>query len=94
MTIVLWVAAAAIALLVLDRLLLSMERRGWIYYRKKKPSGTSLGNAFLEIQSILEPSKKMIVAVKKEEKKEQAESGDPPQAGDDGETKGTEPSPE
>jgi hypothetical protein len=94
MKIVLWVAAAAIALLALDRLLLSMERRGWIYYRKKQPNRTSLGNAFLEIQSILEPSKKMMVVAKKEEKKEQAESGDPPRAGDDGENKGANPAPE
>jgi hypothetical protein len=94
MIIVLWVATAAIALLVLDRLLLLMERRGWIYYRKKQPSRTSLGNAFLEIQSILEPSKKIMVVVKKEEKKEQSESGDPPRAGDDDDTKGTEPASE
>ena len=83
MKISLWIAAAGLILFLLDKLFLWMERRGWIYYRKKKPSRSSLGNAFLEVQSFLEPSKKIMVEVKKDEKKEQAESGDPPQPGED-----------
>ena len=81
MKIFLWIAGAVIALFLLDKILLKMEARGWIYYSKKKPSRSSLGNAFLEIQSFLEPSKKELVEVMKDEKKEQAESGDPPQTG-------------
>ena len=81
MKIFLWIAGAVIALFLLDKILLKMEARGWIYYRKKKPSRSSLGNAFLEIKSFLEPSKKELVEVMKDEKKEQAESGDPPQTG-------------
>jgi hypothetical protein len=84
MKILLWVAAAAIVLVLLDKALLMMEARGWIYYRRKQPSRGSLGNAFLEIQSYLEPSKKALVEVMKEEKKEQAESGDPPEPGEKG----------
>ena len=81
MKIFLGIAAAGIVLFLLDRILLKMESRGWIYYRRKKPSQSSLGNAFLEIQSMLEPSKKVLVEIKKEEKKEQADSGDPPKPG-------------
>lgn len=81
MKILLWIAAAGIVLFLLDRLLLKMEERGWIYYRKKKPSRSSLGSAFLEIQSFLEPSKKEIAEIMMEEKKEQADSGDPPLPG-------------
>ncbi len=81
MKIFLWIAAAGMVVFLLDRLLLKMERRGWIYYRKSKPSRTSLGNAFLEIQSLLEPSKKEILEVRREDKKEQAESGEPPEPG-------------
>jgi hypothetical protein len=33
------IAAAACLLWLLDRLLLRMEARGWIYYRKKQPEG-------------------------------------------------------
>lgn len=81
MKLILWIAAAGAALVLLDRLLLRMEARGWIYYRRKKPSATALGNAFLEIQSLLEPSKKTTVEIRKEDKKEQQESGEPENPG-------------
>lgn len=82
MKIILWVVGIGIAMFLLDKALLKMESRGWIYYRKKAPTRSSLGNAFLEIQSLLEPSKKAMVEVMKEEKKEQADSGDLPEAGE------------
>jgi hypothetical protein len=81
MKIILWIVGIGIALFLLNKALLKMESRGWIYYRRKAPTRSSLGNAFLEIQSLLEPSKKAMVEVLKEEKKEQADSGDPPEAG-------------
>jgi hypothetical protein len=81
MKIIFWIVGIGIALFLLDKALLRMESRGWIYYRRKAPTRSSLGNAFLEIQSLLEPSKKAMVEVLKEEKKEQADSGDPPEAG-------------
>ncbi len=62
----------------LDRCLLFMEGRGWIYYRKKKPSSSALSNACLEVQKLLEPSKKYVVQIKKDEKREQQEAGDLP----------------
>jgi hypothetical protein len=76
---VLWGAGALLALLAFDRLFLWMERRGWIYYRKKTASPRSVGGAFLEIHSLLEPSRKYVIEIEKEEKKEQAESGEPPE---------------
>lgn len=33
----LWLALLAVAVWVLDRLLLEAEDRGWIYYRKRRP---------------------------------------------------------
>ena len=68
----------AAALFVLDRLALWMERRGWLYYRTKQPSSTDLGNAFLELQSMLEPSKRNVVVVRTEEAVEEDDEGDPP----------------
>jgi hypothetical protein len=65
----------------LHLLALWMERKGWIYYTHTKPGGSSLGNAFLEVQSILEPNKKHLIQVKKEQKKTTEELGDEP--GDD-----------
>jgi hypothetical protein len=55
----------------LHRLALWMERKGWLYYKHEKPSSNRLGNAFLEIQSILEPGKKIIIEEREREKKEE-----------------------
>ena len=74
------VIAIAIILgsLLLHLLALWAERRGWIYYKHTKPSRSALGNAFLEVQSILEPNKKHIIEVKKEDKKQNEQVGDEP----------------
>lgn len=63
---------------VLNRFLLYMESRGWIYYRKKKPGSGALSSACIEIQQMLEPSKKYVVQVRKNEKRTQQEAGDLP----------------
>ena len=79
-----WLILTVGALLILvglDRVGLWMERRGWLYYRRVKPSSSSLGNAFLELQSILEPSKQHVIEVRLEDHDEEADSGDPPKAG-------------
>jgi len=60
-----------LCIVIINLLALWMEKKGWIYYLHKKASSGSLGNAFLEIQSIFESSKKHIIEVRKEEKKEE-----------------------
>src|SRR5438093_11815738 len=62
--------AAAILLLLADQVLLWMERRDWIYWRKNKktPNRASLGSAALEIQKLLEPEKRYVLELKREEK--------------------------
>ncbi len=72
-----WLAIMAVAIFGLDRLLLVMESRGWIYYRRKKPGSSALGRACLEVQQLLEPSKKYVIKIK-EERKEQQQAGDLP----------------
>ncbi len=73
------IAAAIISGIVgLHALALWMERKGWIYYKHNKPSRSRLGTAFLEVQSILEPNKKHIIQIKKDEKRATEESGDKP----------------
>lgn len=76
--VILWMAGGIAVLLLLDRLLLYAERRGWIYYRKKKPSSSALSHACLEVQQLLEPSKKYIVQIKNDERRNQQEAGDLP----------------
>lgn len=81
MRLLLYLAIAAAALLALDRLALWMEGRGWIYYRRRKPSSSSLGNAFLEVQALLEPNKRTLLEVRRDARAEEDESGDPPEPG-------------
>jgi hypothetical protein len=68
-------------LLLSDRLLLKMESRGWIFYRKNKPNQGSLTNAILSVQSIIEPAKKYELEVRQEERLEQAGEAAPPAPG-------------
>lgn len=76
--VIIWIACGIAVSLLLDRLFLYMEGRGWIYYRKKKPSSSALSNACLEVQQLLEPSKKYVVQIKKDERRDQQEAGDLP----------------
>jgi hypothetical protein len=67
---------------LLHFLFLWMEKKGWIYYKHNAPSRTRLGNAFLEIQSILEPDKKHVIEVRDEIRKETQAQGDDPDGKD------------
>ena len=83
MTAIPWVVVAVGAIYTLHRLAGWMEARGWIYYQKKRNSSGALGSAFLEIQSMLEPSKRHVLKEQRKESVEEADSGDPPAAGAD-----------
>ncbi|MCX8159565.1 MAG: hypothetical protein N3G18_01360, partial [Candidatus Saccharicenans sp.] len=75
MKLIFWVAGGLAVSILLDRFLLYLENRGWIYYRRKKPSSSALSNACLEVQQLLEPSKKYVIRIQKEDRKEQQEAG-------------------
>lgn len=81
MKLLLVLAVIAGALFALDRIALWMESRGWIYYRHRTPSSSALGNAFLEVQSLLDPEKGMLLEARREEQVEEDESGEPPEPG-------------
>jgi len=66
-----------VALGALHRAALWAEARGLIHYRRRGTSG-SLGNAMLEVQAILEPSKRHVIEERVRDPAEDAESGDPP----------------
>ena len=60
-----------VALGLLDRLGLWMESRGWIYWRRRKASGSVLGTTFLELQKIFESGKaEHVLEAKQESRKE------------------------
>ena len=71
-----------IGIYFIHRLASWAEDRGWLYYRKKKAGGGTLGNALLELQAFLEPSKRHIIEERKKTRGETQESGDKPKPGD------------
>ncbi len=78
---VLLLAAVTAALYALHRLGLWMETRGWIYYRHKHGSSGSLGAAFLDVQSLLEPSKRHVIEISQRDESEADDAGGPPNPG-------------
>lgn len=74
----LWITGAVVVgLLVVDRVLLWAESRGWIYYRRNKPRGGAAVYHFLEMSSIFSPSMQEVIEVKVQEQKQVDEDGDP-----------------
>jgi len=71
-------AAAAVLAVIIDRLLLAAEARGWIYYRKKQSSPGTSASAFLELQSMLEPGRKYEIQAIQSEADERDDEGEPP----------------
>lgn len=66
---------------LLDRLLLWMEWRGWIFYRMSRPDSRSVGPAFLEIDALLQPQKRHILEQKVQQKQQEDDEGGPDEAG-------------
>ena len=72
------IVAAAAGLYGLHRAAVWAERRGWIHYRTKVGRGHGVGNACLEVQSMIEPSKRYVLEERLKDASEEAEAGDPP----------------
>lgn len=77
-----WGVVIAVAILTLDRLLLWLESRGWLYYRRNKPRGGAAIYHLMEVHSNLEPGIQEVVEIKLDEQKREDEAGDPPGPGD------------
>ena len=73
---------------LLHRLALWAEGRGWIYYLRRRPSRSALGNAFLEVQAIVEPGKRRLLEARQQEPLDGDESGAPPEPDGGGEEDG------
>jgi hypothetical protein len=72
------VLALALVFFLLDRFLLWCESRGWIYWRRRRPSPGTAGSAFLELQAMLEPGKAYVVDEMEQVREEHDDEGDPP----------------
>ncbi len=81
MSYLLWGIILVGGVYLLHRLALWAEGRGWIYYRKHQGSSGALGNALLEVQGVLEPSKRHILEERVKKGPAIQESGDKPNAG-------------
>ena len=73
-----YVFLAAIALRALHHLCLWMERRGWIFYRDRKPSSSAMSGAFLQIEEIFRSGARHEIETREEFVRED-EQGDPPE---------------
>ena len=68
-----------VALYVLDRLLLWMEGRGWVYWRKTtRPTGPGVGIALLEMQTLVDPAARHVLELRQEVREDSPEPADPP----------------
>lgn len=81
---VFWIAVTAVAIFAVDRLLLWMEAKGWLYYRRNKPRGGAATYHMMQIHSIYDPGIQEVIEVKYGEEQEEDESGDPPGPSDAG----------
>lgn len=73
-----WGLGVVAGLYCLHRIGLWAEKRGWIYYRKKHGGSGALGNVLLEMQAIIEPSKRYVLEERTKAGSETQEAGDPP----------------
>ena len=64
------VAVVLIGLILLDRVAVWMERRGWIYWRKEKPANNSGGGGMTglltEFQQLVEPQVRHVIEDREE----------------------------
>jgi len=75
MTLYTWIALVAAVLYVIHRLATWAESHGWIYYRKRHGSVT-VGSAFLEVQALMEPSKRHVLEQRRRDDFDDQGSGD------------------
>lgn len=84
MTLVLILAAVAVAAFLLDRLLVWCELRGWIYYRlTPRQRHSAIGNTLLAIEELYRPSRRHVIEMRYEERvrREEDDDGDRPPDG-------------
>lgn len=74
----LWALVMLGALLLLDRVLLRLERKGWINYRRRGLSRSGAAFHALTLQSIFSPGAEHLVEIQYQQVEEHDDSGDPP----------------
>ena len=79
------IVAIPVGLFLVDRLLLKIEARGWIFYRRNKPNFQNAGSALMELGAMVDPKTRYVIERKEEEENEEDDDsdGDPPVPGVD-----------
>ena len=80
------ITGLAVVVFLVDRLLLWMEWKGWIDYRRTYPgrfNSGQVGPAFLAIQGLLEPEKRHAAEEQTAVRIERDEDGAPPSPNED-----------
>jgi len=83
----LWGASVVVLLVGLDRLLLRLEARGWINYRRRGLSRGASSYHALMLQSVFDPSARHVIDATYRETTQQQDSGEAP-GGDPGRSTG------
>ncbi len=78
----LWVFAGLVVIALLDRVLLHLEARGWINYRRRGVSRSGTAFHALTLHSIFHPTAEHLQEVRYHEAEERDDSGDPPPPND------------
>ena len=73
-----WALAILVLAVLADRVLLFLESKGWIYYRRTKGRGGGALYHTLEMHSVFDPGIQEVIEVKYKDEQSQDESGDPP----------------
>lgn len=76
-----WAVGIVAVLLVLDRLLLAAEARGWIYWRRRRASPGTLGNAVASMHALLEPDRRHLAEERRAVRREEEDEDGPPETG-------------
>jgi hypothetical protein len=77
MTTILWLIGALAVLWLVDRVLISCELRGWIYYRlSPRPRTSALANMLLGVEQIYRPSRQHVIERRMEEAVQHEEDDD------------------
>lgn len=72
------ITGAIVALFVLDGVLLWLEKRGWIYWRrvKRKSSGGGIGAGLNAMNTMFDPSARHAIEARKEQEMVEDDNGD------------------
>ncbi|MFZ2528816.1 MAG: DUF6191 domain-containing protein [Rhodococcus sp. (in: high G+C Gram-positive bacteria)] len=75
MSAAIWLALVVVVALLIDRAGLYAERRGLIYWRKRKPEGGGGGGVFGEFQTLLSPSYQHVAEEQQRQRTSRQEQG-------------------